>query len=256
MVNLPDIKLTDEEYKALTEESFYFEFGSESKIFRDDIYIIKIFNENFGHYLATRDEIESIRENKLQKIILLNKLKNFNNKFKPLGTYSYQGKFVGYNGIYLEEQTLDNIYKLLTTEQRIHYLRKIKEKLIELHQLGIIYGAVKSNNIFIDRKTDEITFCDIDNMQVQEYPIDLMNSYAKKFIKKYGTIDKKLDSYMMNLLTLEQFIPSITYYDKVLETIEEGFIPTEVDKNNNRNLVRQMVYPNQNYSGKYLIDNM
>ena len=255
MVNLPNIKLTKEEYKTLTEEEFYFEFGSESKIFRDDIYIIKIFNENFGHYLATKDEIETIRENKLQKIIILNNTKGFNNKFKPLGTYSYEGKFVGYYGIYLEQSTLENLQPVFSTEQKIHYLKKIKEKLLEFHELGIIYGDVKSNNIFIDYKKDEIIFCDIDNIQIQEYPIDLMNSYAKEFVKKYGKTDKRLDSYMMNLLTIEQFIKN-GHYNKVLELIQDGFIPTEVDKNNNRNLVRQMVYLTKNYSGKYLIDNM
>ena len=253
MGKLPNIKLSTEEYNQLR-TTYYFDYGSESQIIRDGKYIIKLFKEDFGHCQASEKVIETIRTNKQQKLILLHSMKTFANTLKPLATYSYQDKLVGYRGVYLECPTLQDTY--LTKREKVHYLRQIKAKLELFHNQGIIYGDIKDDNIFIDTAHNNIIFGDIDNMQVFDYPIDTFNFHAKEFAFKYGTIDQKLDSYMFNLLTIQQFIDRDLMYDDIIHSLEACFIPPEINCQNNQKLIREIVYVNKNYSGKYLIDNL
>lgn len=131
MPRLSNIELSSEEYNYLVNEANFFDYGSESHIIRDDEYVIKLFRKNFGHEFVSDEEIEEIRENKLQKINFLHNMKKFQNRFRPLATYSYQGKFVGYKGKYIDLPLLDDIP--LMKEEKIHYLRLIKEKLELFH---------------------------------------------------------------------------------------------------------------------------
>lgn len=125
------------------------------------------------------------------------------------------------------------------------------------HNLGIVYGDVFSTNIFIDEKQKDVIFCDVDNMKVLDYPIDMVNYIAVKFIDNYGFIDDKLDSYMLNLLTLEQFSPKLK---DILDILSSGYIPKNLTNDKNKRLIKKINYANKrtnrNYSGAYLIDNL
>lgn len=254
---LSNIKLSREEYDYLVNKAHFFDYGSEAHIIRDGDYVMKLFRKNFGHELVNDDEIESIRENKHQKIKILHGMKTFDNEFRPLATYSYNGKFVGYKGKYLDLPNLGDIS--LNKEEKIHYLKLIRNKLALFHELGIVYGDVKFDNILIDTANrGKIIFVDIDNMKVLDHQIDMPNSFATDFLRKYGFVDKTLDSYMMNFLTIEQLINEcFTYdYEDILNMLEVGFIPLEVDCKKNKKLIREMVYVTEKYSGQYLIDNL
>lgn len=93
-------------------------------------------------------------------------------------------------------------------------------------------------------------------MKILDHPIDMLNSFALDFLKYYGSVDQKLDSYMMNLLTIEQLIDGCFNYENILNMLEVGFIPLEIDNRNNKRLIREMTYVTKNYRGEYLIDNL
>ena len=68
----------------------------------------------------------------------------------------------------------------------------------------------------------------MDNVQLEDYPIDLITLYVRHFVSKYGKIDNVVDAYMHNIMTLQQLgfpNPNPTYID-VIKTIEQGIYPS------------------------------
>ncbi len=252
---LPNIELTEEEYQNMLED--FFDYGSESVIVREGRYAIKIFREDFGHEWYTKEQIEEVRENKLRKIVKLTRIKNFDNELIPLATYSYRKKFIAYKMCYLKYPNLGDVY--LDEKTSLFYLKLVKEKLLKIHELGIIYGDIKDDNIFVNLNQKRIIFGDLDNMKIQDNPIDLMAPYTEKFIKKYGRVDEKVDSYTMNLMTLYYLHYYGRTYDEILKNLEgdEFFIPDKaLATPKNIRLLREMKHIDHNYRGKYFIDNL
>lgn len=234
---LPNNELTKEEYWNLQKK--YFDFGGEATITRDGDFAIKIFKDNFGHVGYSKDEIEEVRENKFQKIITIASMKNFDNELVPIETYSYCGKFVAYKMAYLKYLKFDDL--CLKDEEILNYLKLVRDKLLQFHELGIIYGDVKDDNIFVDLAHQKIILGDIDNMKVGERDIDIMSSYAENFVRSYGKVDEKLDSYMMNLMTLYQLHYYTGWYNDIIENLEAGFISNQkLSLPKNKRLVREM----------------
>lgn len=249
---LPNTELTKEEYCNL-QYGGYFDYGSEAGIIKEGKFAIKFFQEDFGHSEYTEDEIEYVRENKLQKILRIGSMKNFDNGLVPLGTYSYQKKFVAYRMFYLRYPNFGNL--CLGERETLQYLKLIKRKLLHFHKLGIVYGDIKDDNIFIDQEHQRIIFGDLDNMQLGTFPIDLMAYYAEDFVRNYGGIDEKLDSYMMNLMTLHQLNYYPGWYDRIVENLNCGFLVCDrLLHPKCRNLVREMGHVDNSYSGEYFVD--
>lgn len=250
---LENIELTEEEYYNL--QGNWFDYGSESRVVREGDFVIKVFRDNFGHDLYDEDEIEMVRENKFQKIVKLASMKDFDNELILFATYSYHKKFVAYKMNYLSYPTLESL--CLGEKELLFYLKLIKNKLLEIHELGIVYGDVKDDNIFVDLEQQRIVFGDIDNMQIGELSIDMMSTYAKNFVKSYGRVDEKLDSYMMNLMTLYQLRYYSGWYDEIIENLEWGFIPNKkLTLPKNKKLVREMGHISRNYSGDYFVNHL
>lgn len=243
-------ELTYEEYNYYRKA--YFNYGSEATITKMGNSAIKLFFENFGCNDYLLDMCEVIRENKFKKIKLLYDMKDYKNGLRPLETFSLNGKFVGYRVEYLDCLVLQ--FTVLSIEEKIFYLKQIKDILLFYHELGIIYGDIKDNNIFIDKKKKRIIFGDIDNMKIGKYDIDSMSSFASNFISKYGMVDNNLDSYMFNLMTMEQFMKCDNWYYSVLENLSFGKIPQELNNYKSRKLVKEILDVNRNYREEYFID--
>lgn len=253
-MSLPNVKLSKNEYDSM---KWAFLGGSEAFVIKKGKYANKIFRPHFGHKDFSEGEIEVVRENKLRKIEKIYLLgEKFPNAFKPIQSYSYQGKFIGYQGLWFSYPELR--LTCLSLEEKIFYLKKIKEKLEVFHELGIVYGDIKDDNILINSETEEVIFLDIDNMQVGANSIDLVGRFAREFISHYGRIDEKLDSYMFNLLTIEYLCECSGWYDEVKERLKLGRIPVVCSYKDyysrNKRLAREMVRVNSSYSGDYFID--
>lgn len=250
MKKLPNRELSDLEYRYL-KSAFDFS-GKEAKIIRDGWQAIKFFNDDFGQDDVTIDQIEMIRENKLNKLILLNNKKEYDEYLKPIKTYSYRGKFVAYKEIFIDSELFFD--SVMSDDELLFYLRLIRETLAKYHSMGIVYGDIKDNNIFIDRKRKKILFCDIDNMKVEDYGIDLVGYFLQKFIDKYGKIDEKLDSYMFNLLAFDKIMKCQYWYWDVLERIEKEDVPMGIKNSDTKKLIRSMRKIDKNYQEEYVID--
>lgn len=226
--------------------------GGEVKLVRDGNYIIKVFNKNFGHkgYSSDSGEVEEIRENKFRKVEALSSLENgFLDEIKPINTYTYDGKFVAYRMPYLLYPVMSN--GDFSKEEQLVNLSKLNDTLLCLHDHEIIYGDIKGDNFFVNPYDGAIIPEDLDNMQVGDYSIDMMDSFASEFVDKYGYTDEKLDSHMHNLYTLETFMDCDMFgYTEVFDRIGIGDIPDGVNKAR----VKKLMNINSSYDGSYLID--
>lgn len=197
MQRIPNIKLTEAEVQyILTKRKF--DYGSEATICFGS-------NHNTLYKIFTAGQKNPIpicmSDNKEQKIMLLYQMQP-QNSVLPLQMISMDGILIGY------EMTTDPMSQTLldldlTRDEMIEALLKSQAVLEYYAQNGIVYGDVKNDNILFNRATGQVQFCDMDNIQIGEYPIDLTSyelEYYQLFHKK---IDAHADAYMHNLLTLE-----------------------------------------------------
>ena len=190
---MPNIVLTLDEFFDMEEKEFA--SGGEAVIFRTENpnTLYKFFKDRNGNYIDMSD-------NKLKKILELYKL-NLSSAVRPLSTISVNGHLVGYEMTYNKDSvTLKN--SGFSREQKIDILKRTKEILEYFKVHDITYGDVKSNNILVDRKTGKIEFCDMDNIRIRDYPMDLVAEYVQPFVK-CGKIEL-CDAYIHNLMTLQQ----------------------------------------------------
>lgn len=180
--------------------------------------VLKLFSPD----IDGEENQKNIMENKFDKLIKL-----YNRQLKyltlPINTVSCEGEFVGYEMNYCtdnEEFLLAPLY----TEEKIEILKRIKEILEYFYRWDVIYGDLKSDNILINRKSGNITFCDIDNVQIQNNPMDLYPTELTNYYKKCGNFDKRVHSYMHNLLTLSELDNRGRPYREVVKKIQQMLI--------------------------------
>lgn len=246
MKRIPNKKLSFEEYIALIESESFFK-GGEGRIYKTD-------NPNtlYKFFIDPRTEqFIDISENKLRKIIALYSL-NPEYMIKPVSTVSVNGTPVGYEMTY-DVATIPFKDAMLSREEKLEFLTKTKTALQYLDSKDITYGDVKSNNILINYRTGQIEFCDIDNVRIGEYPIDLVVEYLRHFSSKYGKIDGVADAYMHNILTLQQlgFPNPQPTFKEVITTIEAGIYPKGFTQE--AFLIFESMTNPENFNGEYAI---
>lgn len=196
-------------------------------------------------------------ENKKKKIELLIKkqIPFFKN---PIRTLLCEGKFIGYE---LEYDLNDIIWwnVCIPKEEKIKQLKVLKQKLIFLEKEGIIYGDLKDDNLLINSKTNEISFCDVDNVQIDNYRMDKILNVLQPLYNSNGIYKSDIHIYMHNLFTLNELICNSASYKEMLiflKTINFESISPFNDKGND--VVKQIVKQNKNtrISPVYLIDNL
>ena len=229
MLEIPRINLTRREYEKLIRSS-HFNDGAESVICKtpqkDTLY--KLFD------YETEWDPELAYQNKKEKIIRL-----YNNPISysvlPISLIDVDGIFAGYEMTYDRKDVAVSQLDL-TFEQKISYLEKVRKILTYYERLGIVYGDIKSHNTLINRRTGQVKFCDIDNINIGDNPIDVMTEELFDFTDERDSIDSMADIYMYNLLTLEQIAyPGETYGD-ILAKLRDGLYPLSFSKETHRTL--------------------
>lgn len=251
---LKDVKISEKELKKLQEISrsggsegcvlFFKNHGNKSYFVR------KIFHKNFEYCQKNREKNERICENKRLKITRLYHLKIFQNDVRVLRTISCQGKFVGYDmKCYPTARTFYQIH-FRNMDEVLFYTKQIQKLLEEFHEHDIVYGDISAANILIDPKRNRASFCDLDNMQVEHYPIDLYNYQLQPFCKK-GLIPSTTDAYMFNLFLLS----SITGMDadRLLDKLRHNWKPQEIQQSG-MGILQQMATAakSHHYDGTYI----
>lgn len=189
---IPNKKITmDEFHELITWRKIT--YGGEAIICESDnpYSLYKIF--------TSVDKPKPMGENKEKKIELLHELKpDF--AIEPISTISLNDVIIGY------EMTTDfglETYKpyQLSPEELKYFLTKTKDILEYFSSLGIIYGDVEPRNILFDKNTGDIKFCDMDNISINDLPIDT-TPFNLQYFEASRPIDSSAHPYMHNIMTL------------------------------------------------------
>ena len=164
------------------------------------------------------------------------------------------GRLVGY--------TFENVFKkgyrkltyldYKSKQKRIDILKKTKEHILSLNDVGITYGNIVTDNILYNPTKDRVLLSNMDDAKVKKYDFDVKNSYMIEYLKNNTKNPMFLDSYMFNLETVT-YLDGV-FYPNVLDYLKTGKMPEELDNNISNKIVNEMIYLDNDYSGRFLID--
>ncbi len=236
MTRLKNIEFSENEVHRLIKKSF-FSSGGEAVICRTNNpnTLYKIFIK------GTMYNTIAMSENKLRKLERIHEME-LKGCVRPIQTISSQGKLIGY------EMTYDpnDIRFFPGYFKRSEVVRKLKETRNILQYFAdhdITYGDIALRNILFNKHTGEVKFCDMDNVKIGEYPMDIIPTRLRDYHEICG-IDDKTDAYMHNLLTLDAFGLRLYYSDR--DDISEEFKGKAIP------IVESMKEP-ENFQGEYII---
>ncbi len=254
---LPNITLTTDELMRIKDNLDMYHSGSEGIIIRgeDPRVIRKLFLYDIDeNYNKPKDKVEQMRANKLKKIQLLGNMHHLLNDLRVTRTITHQGVFMGYESFSSYPQYPLDTNPLYGPDLK-QYLKRLKIILENFHQNGIVFGDVKSDNVIQNLEFDIVSFCDIDNVQIGNLPIDLPNFCIQPFQQEDGLVGEEVDHYMFNLLTLtEMFYPS-SDYRTVEEKIKKGNFPDGLHQESYKILTKMAECQKKCPKG-YIIDNL
>lgn len=203
MNKIPNIELSEKQV---------YELLGKNKVFSGGEAVICESNSPFSLYKIFYDHerILPIGVNKLEKINELYR-KQLDYSVKPLATISLNDVIIGYE---MSSDFQLESYKLyqLSEDELLYFLKQTKYILEYFSNQGIIYGDIDPRNILFNRKTGEIQFCDMDNIQIGDYPMDKIPCGLTHYNLVRG-IDAGVHSFMHNIMTLRAFDLDIHYSD-------------------------------------------
>lgn len=246
MGNIPTIKITE----ALLEQqllSSTYATGGEAIICEttESDTLDKFFVD------PTTREVTYMPENKQRKIERLYQM-DLDEGVRPHAIICASGRIVGYR--MLKPKGYIALEKaVLTRKQKVAVIRNSQQALETFAKHDITYVDIKSDNILVNPKTSQIMYCDMDNIRLGEYDVDLKSRDVMRIFEIHGQIDEQVSAYTHNLLTLQQLgfkeeIPE--YSSDILLAIKRGPFPTGF-KQTARPIIETMPYPEQ-FQGEYL----
>lgn len=244
MANLPNIELTKDELSYFMNERTNL-LGAEGKVFTGlhQGEARKIFYYPFNGTTRELEEFYNEMDNKRKKLIALSE-KKLNNDIVPIATLSYDDVMVGY------DMTSPNLRK--ATHYDIKKLERLKQRIKAFHEVGIVHGDIKESNILINSAGD-LVLCDLDNMQVDDYPIDYLNYMIEYFPNDDRLVSQNADIYLYNLFFLKQLFFQEKEYDEIADDIIYEKFPKELRGESLEELYK-MQQCFVDYQGNYLID--
>lgn len=197
------------------------------------------------------------KRRKLEKILDKSSFSTYNLIY-PKKLYSICNQFVSYT--IPDRRDLKNLYSVkgFSINEKIEILKQYRKILDYFHCENIVFGDIKGQNILLSDDGKSMCFCDIDNVKVEDLPIDKLSRCAGYFCYDYGLVDYKLDSFMFNFLTLEYILDIYSpNFESVFDFLDDGVVPNfsaNMDNNKIKQIFNEMNDIDSNYSGEYIID--
>lgn len=217
--------------------------------------LIKIFVKPESHEYSDSfrvplyPELIEMPENKLPKLEEIQKL-GLEHSVLPLSTITMNKRLIGYEMTYdPDDKQLHG--QNLSREELVHFLKQSKEILEYYKAHDITYGDVNANNLLINRKTGKAKFCDIDNIRIGQYPIDVMGRDLKIYTILRG-LDDSTDAYMHNIMVLRQLQNDKfrMLFEPVTWLVRKDFSKDLEDEA--KEVLESMIEPKQ-FNGEYVV---
>lgn len=192
------LKITNEDIK----EEKKFESGFESIIYTyKDGSLIKIYYDRGNLLKNTLKKIELFSELSIPFIALPQKMVELN------------GEKVGYSMEKINGITLKEARKIFSEQEIIQLLKKLEQILDELHENNIIVGDLNPQNIITDG--ENVYLVDIVCSKIGGYGFSEKSKTMADYISLKKTIDKRMDNFMLNILTIYMLNNNLIYDDVV-----------------------------------------
>lgn len=182
------VYLSDSDYQEYLTSMNFIGSGYESFVFSLGNEVVKILNKEI-----ISDDLE-MRIDALGDIKELNKALSIPTKSLYLNM-DFIGFYMKYAGIDLKRYLIEND---VSFDELVRILKDIKEKLVFLHQYGIVHGDIQLKNIMIH--DGRIKIGDSDNIKFGTYNDVLLNDMTL-YLSKYFGITHLLDLYSLNYIT-------------------------------------------------------
>lgn len=158
---------------------------------------------SFVRYRYSLSDISDMSDNKFAKIKKLYEMQ-LEHTTTPIATITMDGRLIGYAmNFYYKDVVINPLRQ--SREYLIEYLRRSKAILEYLTSKDIIYGDVAHRNILVNCTNMDMHFCDMDNISLGEYPIDMESVALSMYREQRGIIDSECDAYMHNLMAITDF---------------------------------------------------
>ena len=209
---------------------------------------LKIFKRQYDFDFSSVVVPEKTFINKEKKLQFLSKQSCLKGDIKLLDLIYDNEKFIGYTSLYEPYKSFEDVTK---KKERLKLLKKLKDRVIELNNEGILIGDYNSSNFGIEE--EKIKLYDIDNFKTEDYDFDLATSYINYF-RRNSQKREYLDNYCFNIFSISFYENIVHSY--VLQYLENEGLPKKMNTDNNKELKLQLLYPRNDYKPDFLIDNM
>jgi serine/threonine protein kinase len=171
-------------------------------------------------------------ENKEKKLIELHK-RQIEHCTLPISTISVNGILYGYEMNFEEYFKTYNLYEISADKDVLLYFLKETRKILDYFKNNnIIYGDMDPRNILFNINTGETIFCDMDNIQIDDYQMDKIPcSLGDYLIFPEDELDFGVHPFMHNKMLLRSLNTDLyfitakerrCYFDRHAKKIIEG----------------------------------
>ena len=214
------------------------------------------------------DVSKHMSENKKNKLNLIPYLKCFKDEVKILDIGYEKRRFAGYTMLksdlnpIISSSWINNKYNKkylkpngqeLTLEDKIEYLKLIRNKIEKFNKTGIFIGNFNYDNFLVSNDLKNIKFCDLDNYKIDDYDFDCKTDSVKKYEEIFGfdNLDG-IDSYCFNIFTLA------ILYDKsnftIFRNLDSIELPEVLESYENDAILEGVKKLDKSYTPGFLID--
>ena len=174
-----------------------------------------VYDTNYGLFKKFHNSMDlNTRKNKELKLLRLLKcedLKKDYNEVKYLVhnlTYDY---LAGYIVEKVDGRPLDEIY--LEFDTKLNILKKLRRILTEFENEGIIYSDIHFDNIYYNELNGDLKLIDIDNIMMEDLPIDLLSTIYEDYFRYGGYDFNNARIFAFNLISFMLLLNKINSYD-------------------------------------------